>query len=300
MLAPIDKIECGGNDIIQIVITTACNLRCSNCSQLLPFRKDYRHMTLDCFDQAVQSVREWPGVVALFGGNPCSHPQFDQLCQRLEDTIPDQRRRGLWSNALLGKGDIARRTFYPSGRFNLNAHGDVRAAAEMDQWLPGKRIPGTERSLSWHAAILADYRDFGISDDDWIRKREACAINRQWSGAIVERDGRPYGYFCEVAAALDGVRGRNHGIPAVDGWWRGRMPAFEKQVGACCDAGCGVPLRMRGHLDRDAVYDISASYLSLTAGRPHTSTMRHREPGASCDEVTDYARLRTVSKNRPG
>ncbi len=291
MRAPTEK----ANDTIQIVVTRACNLgHCSNCTQLLPFRTDRPHMGVDCFRAAVQSVSDWPGVVGIFGGNPCAHPRFEDLCAILCEEIPEQRRRGLWSNAYLGHGSAVRETFYPHGRFNLNAHRDTTAAAEIERWTPGMLIPGSDAHEAWHAGILLDWRDLGLTQPQWVEKRDRCDVNQNWSAGIVERDGQPFAYFCEIAAALDGVRGENHGIPAMPGWWRETMPRFAHQVEACCDRGCGVPLRARGHVDRDETYDCTPRWLPiLEARRTRTTITCHRTMPEQCIEATDYERIRT-------
>lgn len=285
MLAPIDKLTSRVNDIIQIVITTACNLNCSNCTQLLPFRRDYKHMSLECFREAVRSLTEWPGVVGIFGGNPCVHPQFEDICAILCEEIPEQKHRGLWSNDLLKHGELCRRVFYPAGRFNLNAHGVAKAFVQFEEFLPGRVIPGSDRRQAEHAAILGDYRDLGVSESEWVAARERCDINQKWSGAVVERDGKPYAYFCEVAAALDGARGVNRGIPAVPGWWRKKMDAFDNQVQSC--NGCAVPLRIAGHQDNAEVYDVSMSWAHLPARRQVEISALAENP-AHVRENTDY------------
>jgi hypothetical protein len=290
MLTPHDKIRRGGNDTIQIIITRACDIfTCTNCTQLLPFRSDALHMSTECFRNALRSLADWPGIVGIFGGNPCCHPRFAELMKILMEEIPVQRHRGIWTNNLLKHGALVREVFYPHGRFNLNAHADPAAAADIERWLPGKLIPKTDRDPAWHAAMLADYRDFGMSEEQWIAAREACDINQKWSAAIAERDGQPYAYFCEVAASLDGVRGENHGIPANPGWWQSRMDTYKHQVRECCDRGCGVPLRFRGHLDRAATYDVSASWqgvLTPPRGDIHINMI---QPHAShCQDAADY------------
>lgn len=291
MLAPIDKLKSRVNDIIQIVVTTACTLQCSNCTQLLPFRKDYTHMSLECFREAVESLREWPGVIGIFGGNPCNHPKFPELCAILCEVIPEQHRRGLWSNDLLKHGEVARDTFYPRGRFNLNAHGIATAAVKMDIFLPSRLIPGSDRRHAEHAAILADYRDFGMTESQWIEAREKCDINQKWSGAIVERAGKPFAYFCEVAAAMDGVLNLNHGIPALPGWWKHDMEAmgFQDQVRKCCDKGCGVPLKMKGHADDAEVYDVSRTWAeAIGEPRGKVGVNVHESLPGVVKENTDY------------
>lgn len=295
MLTPQDKVRSGVNDIIQIIVTTRCDLfTCSNCTQLLPFRQDAQFMSLNVFQKALKSLKGWPGVVSLFGGNPCSHPQFDELCDLLAEHFP-QNQRGLWTNNLLGKGAIARRTFYPDGRFNLNVHRNVQAAVEMGEWLPGQLIRASVRKASHHAPILMHWADLGMAKGDWDIVRESCDINQKWSGAIKEHLGKPVAYFCEVAAAIDGVRGVCNGIPAVEGWWQKPIDEFSHQISNCCDEGCGVPLRLNGHDDGEQMYDITRSWIPLTAlkeKRP-VNIIIHEDPPDQCKETTDYLRMRS-------
>lgn len=289
MKAPIDKIRTGGNDIIQIIVTRKCDLfHCSNCTQLLPFRKDTIEMSPEVFRLALRSLEGWPGVRAIFGGNPCTHSRFAELCRIMAEEVPDQRQRGIWTNNLMSYGMIVKDTFWPHGRHNLNVHGDAAAEAAMRTWLPDWKIWG--QRPSHHAPVLMDFRDYDIAPADWARIREGCDINRNWSAAIVERDGAPYAYFCEVGASLDGVRGENHGIPAVPGWWRLGIEAFSEQVHGCCDRGCGVPLRRRGHEDADETYDISPSWATLTVKGKRIE--QHAELPGGTHEATDYMNLR--------
>ena len=294
MLAPIDKWESGGNDIIQIVVTTRCDRNCSNCTQLLPFRLDYAFMSLECFEEAVVSVKEWPGLVALFGGNPSVHPQFPELCKIISKYIAPEHR-GLWTNRLFKHGQVAAETFgrgkgrFNAGGLNLNAHANPVAAEEMDFWFPGRVIPQSVNQAAKHSAILIDRRDMGVTDEQWPAIRERCDINRDWSGAIVQREGKAFAYFCEVAAALDGIRGTNNGIPALPGWWRSRMSVFEGQVKNCCDQGCGYPLRDAGALDTDEVYNVSASW---RAKLPVDAATLAEPTGQNCARGTDYMQVR--------
>lgn len=294
MLSPNDKLRSGGNDIMQIEITRKCSIfSCSNCTRALPFRRDTIEMRLDVFREAVISLSGWPGIVSCFGGNPPNHSRFPEVCAILAELVPP-KRRGLWANDLMEHGAIARETFR-EGRLNLNAHADERAAAEIDRWFPGRLIEKSRKEPAWHGGLLVDRRDYGISDGDWETIRENCDINRHWSGIIVERDGRPWGYFCEVASALDGVRLENHGVHAEPGWWRSGMDRFQHQVRGCCDRGCGVPLRMKGHLDRDDVYDVSPSWVEAATARKQSAVdlaIHETLPDERSASLVDYMRLR--------
>lgn len=294
MVTPFDKIQPHArhqNDIIQIIVTRSCDLLfCSDCTQLLPYRKDVRHMSLDVFREALRSLEGWPGVRALFGGNPCSHPHFDALCEILQEEVPDQTKRGLWSNNLLGHGEIVRETFWPHARWNLNIHAEERAAAEMEKWLPGIPILGRGKP-SWHSPVLIHWEDMGLTYSQWVEKRENCDVNQRWSGAIAERDGRAYSYFCEIAAALDGVRGENHGLLARPGWWRLKIDSFDNQIKQCCDRGCGIPLKYKGHLDSDEIYDVSPRLLQIVDKTKKPEIQIHTEPPESTAIATDYQKL---------
>ena len=286
MISPAEKIsQRGGNDIIQIEVTRACDLwTCSNCTRLLPFRRDTLHMSPEVFAKAVDSLAEWPGVVAMFGGNPCVHPEFEKLCAILAERVPKQRR-GLWTNAYREHGKLIAETF---GRFNLNPHGSAQAAAEMNRWTPGKLNNGGDRKQSWHSPMLLDWRELGMTYEDWSAQRERCDINQHWSAAIVERAGEPVAYWCEVGAALDGVRGTSNGIPVYPGWWRDAFP--ESQVRNCCDMGCGVPLRWKGSPDEASNYDVTPGWAERLpkAKGPRVNVVKHADEQEHTDRSTNY------------
>ena len=285
---------------MQILITRACDVfNCSECTQLLPFRgkhgkgkdRDPVHMSVDVFERAVDSMAGWRGIIALFGGNPAVHPEFPAICEVVRAKIPP-RQRGLWTNNLNGHGPIVKETFWPNARLNLNVHHSSEAAAYMREWLPGKQVWG-EGPVE-HSSMLRDWRDMGMTESEWIAAREQCDINQKWSGAIMERDGAPYGYFCEVAGSIDGMRGENNGVAAMPGWWRQGMDSFGHQVRNCCDLGCGVPLRAKGSLDTDDTYKVSQSWVPLTVDHapPKVRVEVVGEIGETVRENTDYVGLR--------
>ncbi len=128
--------------IIQIWVTRACDKACFGCTQGSNLAGRPGRITPEQFEEAVVSLKDYFGVVAMFGGNPCTHPQFEVLCEILCRHIPFHRR-GLWSNNLLGKGSICRRTFDPTVS-NINVHMDRRAAEEIRRDWPEARIVGLD------------------------------------------------------------------------------------------------------------------------------------------------------------
>lgn len=127
MKAPKDKR--GPRGIFQIWITRACDKACFGCTQGSQLGGKPGFITLEQYETALKSMDGYFGVVAMFGGNPCLHPKFEELCILAKKYIP-YSRRGIWTNNLVGKGAICRKTFNPA-MSNFNVHLDQRAAEEF-------------------------------------------------------------------------------------------------------------------------------------------------------------------------
>ena len=88
--------------IIQIDITNACYYSCSNCTRFVGHQKKPFFMSFNTFKKAVDSLRDYPGIVGIVGGEPTLHPQFGEFMQYYVEKITDKNRRKLWTS--LGKG----------------------------------------------------------------------------------------------------------------------------------------------------------------------------------------------------
>lgn len=268
-------------------------------------------MTPTNFRRAVESLRDWseaepadvtnPGtphnVIAMIGGNPCLHPRFDELCAIFRDVIPNKRSRGLWTNNLAGRGKDARDTF---GWFSLNVHGDSGNAAEMRRELSWSSINGhaPRPEHSRHAAVFTAVRDFigspEIPDEAAMWQLiEGCDINRKWSGSIIQIGGEIFAFFCEIAATFEAIYGHKTGIPVTPGWWKLGMDAFDAQSKEWCPK-CGVPLRMKGHMDNEQTDDFSKTHetlvqLGISRGQ---KIQVHDAIGEHTHEATDYQLVR--------
>ena len=51
----------------------------------------------------------------------------------------------------------------------------------------------------FHDPVLVARKDLGIPDDEWVKLRNKCWVNRFWSASITPKGA----FFCEIAAALD-------------------------------------------------------------------------------------------------
>lgn len=239
--------------IICVDVTNKCDLACSNCTRLLKNQDYLWEMTPENFRLALQSLKNYKGIIAMIGGNPCVHTQFEKLCEIFREEIPNQFQRGLWTNNYFKHRETIERTF---GTLNLNPHNVARAndkLKDLHETMVVKRgfNGGFYVGNSHHAPLLTAVKDLYSEKEMWD-KISRCDINRDWSASIVENKGNLRAYFCEVAASFDLARGEDHGHPVVLDWWKQSIVAFSDQVKHFC-TGCGVPARLRGHMDNEEV-----------------------------------------------
>lgn len=227
--------------VIQIHVTRACDKSCYNCTQGSNLVGPYTFIKPENFRIACESLRDYFGVVGVFGGNPALHPQFIELCEILRETIPYERR-GLWCNHPItrGKARAMRATFNPKVS-NLNVHLDQKAYDLFKEEWPESKPFGLDRD-SRHSPPFVAMKDvltkypnhnpfctsckstlgtsrFCEECSDFNRNyRESfraeiydeekaweliseCDINQHWSAMIAEFRGEPRAYFCEIAGA---------------------------------------------------------------------------------------------------
>ena len=87
-------------DTIQVELTSACVLRCSNCTRFcgthnVPFFLD-DHQFHDAIDSLVGYAMQPHAIVGFMGGEPLLHPKFAEFCEYAAARIP-RRHLGLWS-----------------------------------------------------------------------------------------------------------------------------------------------------------------------------------------------------------
>ena len=70
-------------NIIQIDITNACPHSCSNCTRFCGHHRKPFFMDFETFKQAVDSLKDFPRVVGMMGGEPTLHPQFEKFANYL-------------------------------------------------------------------------------------------------------------------------------------------------------------------------------------------------------------------------
>ena len=238
--------------VLQIHITRACDKQCFGCTQGSNLAGKNAYISTAEFEQACLSLKDYFGVVGVFGGNPCMHPKFDVLCEILRKHIPAEQR-GLWSNKFFGHGAVCRETFNPAVS-NLNCHLDHEAYLEMCRdWPEAKPYIKGMDSDSRHSPPFVAMKDVVADESKRWDMIANCDVNQHWSALVGVVPGKGLrAFFCELAyaqAALhaDDPEWPDTGMPVEPGWWKRPMQDFAEQVRWHCHR-CGVPLRRFGQL----------------------------------------------------
>lgn len=234
--------------IIQIHITRVCDLSCVSCTQGSNLGGKPVIMNLENFEAAVISLRDYFGVVGIFGGNPCMHPEFPEICEILAHFIPKERR-GLWSNNLRGNGHLCRKVFNPNVS-NLNVHMNRDAYNEMIRDWPECNPIGLMDDSRHSPPFVAMDDIEGLSEDQKVSMINNCDINQLWSAMICQVNNQPLGYFCELMGAQSMLH--NDDSTGIDvrswpDWWKRDLLDYTQQIVRHCFK-CGIPLKGMGDL----------------------------------------------------
>jgi hypothetical protein len=293
MKAPGDLRPTWRHGIIQIHITRACDLSCTHCTQGSNLGGKPVMMTEENFEKACKSLKDYFGVVGIFGGNPTMHPQFEKFCDILKQYIPFERR-GLWSNNLRGFGWKCRETFNPAVS-NLNVHCSMDAYNEMKRdWPECNPIGKFDSRHSPVFVSLNDIEDLTI-DQKWDLINH-CDINQLWSAMICQFRGELRAFFCEIAGAQSMLLESDPNYPDTglyvsDKWWKLPIQAFEDQILQHC-FNCGVPLKGRGDLAVNGEREyISKTYISIAKFKKHRERIEVRQLAdleGHVNRATDY------------
>lgn len=241
------KVWSGG--VLQIHVTRGCDKACFNCTQGSNLAGKINPMTPEQFEAACASLKDYFGVVGIFGGNPCTSKYFADYCGIIAKYIPKDRR-GLWSNKLFGHGKLCRETFN-SAVSNLNVHLDQAAYDEMKRDWPESNPVGLTTD-SRHAPPYVALQDVIADEGERWEMISRCDVNQNWSALVGLFRGELRGWFCEIAGAQAMLHQYDPnypdlGVKVEPGWWQRPMADFADQARFHCH-GCGIPLRGHGEL----------------------------------------------------
>lgn len=254
--------------VIQILVTSSCNLSCFSCTQNSQFAQPKWFMTPEQFEEAVLSLKGFPGTIGTFGGSPCLSPYFVDYCTILRKHVP-MKQCGLWANDLFKpeNGEAARITYNPAVS-NLNCHLSQEAYDRFKKWWPESMPFGLNKD-SRHSPVLVSMKDLNLSEEERWDLISKCDINQYWSALIGVFRGKLRAWFCEVAASQAILHQYEEGYPdtgldpsnsdtwhkfrqgeqwyGYQAWWQLPMRFFTGQIRQHCHS-CGVPLKGYGQL----------------------------------------------------
>jgi len=226
--------------VIQIEVTNACNLKCSNCTRFIGHHKKPFIMGLDMIAKAIDSLEGFPGQVGIMGGEPTLHPQFIDICKLVKDKIKDRRKRELWTNGF--KWDEYEDIIYDTFDKDLVTYNDHK-----------------DEEVGEHQPLLVAAED--VIDDRELMWRLIgnCWVQWRWAAAITTKGA----FFCEVAAAADMLFDGPGGYPVEKNWWNKNPNEIFDQVKRYCTK-CGASIPMPGissHADYDLISKTNAKRL---------------------------------------
>lgn len=174
----------------------------------------------------------FPGKIGIMGGEPTAHPKFAEICKMLQELVPEQGKRQLWTDGYRYKKyeQIIKDTF-DDENVHYNDHSDEK--------------------VGWHQPLLVASEESVADRELMWRLIHNCWIQWRWSASITPKGG----FFCEVAAALDAMFDGPGGYPIEPGWWAKNPNEFFDQVERSCTRCSGaIPMpAVSAHADYDLV-----------------------------------------------
>lgn len=246
---------------IQIDITNACINRCSNCTRFCGHHKKPYFMEYPFFCAAVDSLKDFDGVVGMMGGEPTLHPEFEKFSRYLAQsrlTEPEVLcRMPIHDMSHVMHSDLIKHTKKACGLWSTLGSGYYKHFETISDVF-GYQILNDHKNPCKHQGLLISWKDCGITEQEWHAKREKCWIQNCWSASITPKGA----FFCEVAAALDMLFDGPGGWDISDhAWWRKTPEEFGDQLQWC--EICGAALDTPARYSYDGRDDISQTVLSL-------------------------------------
>ncbi len=265
---------------IQIDITNACNLSCSNCTRFCGNHKKPFFMDFDTFKRALDSLEGYNGVIGVMGGEPTLHPEFERFVLYIREKFGErkEKNRMIYPQKEFIK-EIRRREFESHVfRANEDGTGEEKGCGNFKMCGPGlwsnmgKTYPKYYELIndsfnvqflndhineSYHQPGLVSRKDLGIPDEEWIPLRDACWIQNEWSATITPKGA----FFCEIAGALDMLFDGPGGWKIEPDWWKRKPSEFGDQLHWC--EICGFALKTFMRDAKEEVDDVSPTLYEM-------------------------------------
>jgi hypothetical protein len=222
-------------DTVQIEITNACVNQCSNCTRFCGhFKKPY-FMDFDQFREAVNSMKGFPKMIGIMGGEPLLHPDFFKFCKYLSLLRIPKEQLGLW-------------TTFPRG---YEHYREIICEAFGNIFLNDQSRPDI-----YHCPILVAAEEVIPDRKEMFLRIEHCWLQENWSASINPKGA----FFCEIAAAMSLLFKGSMGWKVEPGWWKRTVKDYKKQIEEFCPK-CGAALFLPRRASIDGRDDISPKNL---------------------------------------
>lgn len=255
--------------IIQIDVTNACVHTCSNCSRMCGHHAHPFFMDFDTFKKAVDSLDGFEGTIGIMGGEPTLHPEFERFTKYLASKYPKKEESFLieptddFIRNLKFEEQSVTEKYYEKAGDNARVKGPGLWSSLISKY--GDYYELIQDSFMYqcvndhmiscyHQPVMVCRKDLDIPDDEWIKMRDNCWMQMNWSASITPKGA----FFCEVAAALDTLFDGPGGWPIESGWWHRKPEEFADQLHWC--EWCGLALETRSRDANEGIDDISESF----------------------------------------
>ncbi len=296
---------------IQIDITNACNMRCSNCTRFCGNHEKVFFMDFDTFRIAVDSLDEFDGITGIIGGEPTLHPEFERFAQYLQEKFgePAGYEHLLYPqkdfiHAIRQREFASERMHKDAGGMNFmkkygaglwsNMSGTYQKYYEIIQDTFSVQYLNDHLNPSYHQPGLFSRKDLEIPDAEWSALRDKCWIQNTWSAAVTPKGA----FFCEIAGALDMLFDGPGGWKVEPGWWKRRPEDFTDQLHWCEICGFALEGRTFTRDAQEETDDVSPSVYEMLkkTGSPklksgHINPVKIRNGQISMDSKPDDKRF---------
>jgi hypothetical protein len=207
------------SDLVEIDLTSLCNLRCNNCNRSSAQAPEAVHIDVKAIrefvDDSLAEGRRWARI-RLLGGEPTLHPQFNAILEEL----------------------LRYKAVYPESSLEVvtNGHGR-KVQAVIDSLPPSVYVENSSKT----GVVQPGFRPFNMAPQDSIAYlgadyRNGCSIASTCGLGLTAQ-----GYYpCAVAGGIDRVLGLRRG--------RTRLPPLEDEMRDLMDVACRLCGRFRdGH-----------------------------------------------------
>jgi len=216
-------------DTIQIELTDACRMSCSNCTRFCGHKKPW-YLSEEDFKNAVDSMNGYPQMVGFMGGEPLLHPKFKEFCEYAQTKIPKEQL-GLWTALPKGHEDYAELICQTFDHIFINDH---------------------TRSDIFHAPILVSSKEIFKDLRRIFYVADKCWLQNAWSASITHKGA----FFCEIAASLSTLFDGSNGWKVEPGWWWKTPKDYTAQIEEFCPQ-CGVCAPLKRRRSVEGIDDIS-------------------------------------------